>query len=47
VTQRTNDGFSRAAARNPSDGETHTLVVDVSCDGEGKCVEQVEVDQQP
>jgi hypothetical protein len=47
VIQRTDDGFSRAAARNPPDGETHTSTVDVSCDGEGKCVEQVEEDQRP
>ncbi|MEO8064217.1 MAG: hypothetical protein ABI821_15895 [Pseudomonadota bacterium] len=47
VIQRTDDGFSRDTTRGLPNGETHTRAVDVSCDGEGKCVRQVEVDQKP
>jgi hypothetical protein len=47
VIQRTDDGFSRDTTRNLPNGESHTRAVDVSCDGEGKCVKRVEVDQKP
>jgi hypothetical protein len=48
VIQRTEEGFSRDTTRTLPNGETHTRSVDVSCDHDaGKCVKQVEVDQQP
>jgi hypothetical protein len=47
VIQCTDDGFSRGATGKFPDGESHTRAVDVSCEGEGKCVEQAEVDQKP
>jgi hypothetical protein len=47
VIQRTDEGFARETTRNLPNGETHTRGVDASCNGEGKCVKQVEVDQQP
>jgi hypothetical protein len=48
VIQRTEDGFSRDLTRTLANGETHTRSVDVSCEKSvGKCVKQVEVDQQP
>jgi hypothetical protein len=48
VIQRTEDGFSRDTTRTLPNGETHTRTVDVSCEKDvGKCVRQVEVDQQP
>jgi uncharacterized protein YdeI (BOF family) len=48
VIQRTEDGFSRDTTRTLPNGETHTRSVDVSCEQDvGKCVRQVEVDQQP
>lgn len=48
VIQRTEDGFSRDTTRTLPNGETHTRSVDVSCEKDvGKCVRQVEVDQQP
>ena len=48
VIQRTEDGFSRETARTLPNGETHTRSVDVSCEKDaGKCVKQVEIDQQP
>jgi hypothetical protein len=48
VIQRTEDGFSRDTTRTLPNGESHTRSVDVSCEKDvGKCVRQVEVDQQP
>jgi len=47
VIQRTEDGYTRDTTRVAPNGQTHTRAVDVSCDGEGKCVKQVEVDPQP
>lgn len=48
VIQRTEDGFSRDTTRMLPNGETHTRSVDVSCEKDvGKCVKQVEIDQQP
>ena len=47
VIQRTDEGFARDTTRNLPNGETHTRSVDASCDGVGKCVKQVEVDQKP
>ena len=48
VIQRTEDGFSRDGTHTLPNGETHTQNVDVSCEKDvGKCVRQVEVDEQP
>jgi hypothetical protein len=48
VIQRTEDGDSRDTARTLPSGDTHTRVVEVSCDENAvKCVKQVEVGQQP
>ena len=47
VIQRTDDGFARETTRTSPNGESHTRAVDVSCDGDGKCVKQIEVDQKP
>lgn len=48
VVERTDDGYTRDTTRTLPNGETHTRNVEVSCDeAAGKCVRQVEVDQQP
>lgn len=48
VIQRTENGFTRDTTRTLPNGEMHTRAVDVSCEKDvGKCVKQVEVDQQP
>jgi hypothetical protein len=48
VIQRTEVGFSRDTTRTLANGETHTRSVDVACEKDvGKCVRQVEIEQQP
>jgi hypothetical protein len=48
VIQRTNEEVGRDTTRFLPNGETHTRTVDVSREKDaGKCVKQVEFDQEP